>query len=541
MTWLAQTAMLAHGWRRFAMLLVAGAIAGLSIPPLFLLPALFFAMPVWVWALDGAERRRGLQRVFGPAFTIGFAFGWGYFTVAFHWLGAAFFVDGGLMLVIMPFAILALAALIALFWGLASAAAHMLWSHGPWRIITLATMLTIAEWLRGHILTGFPFDLLGYALTPTSEMMQLASVIGVYGLTLLAALLAMTPALIWPADDRPLARRLFPFFLGLAVLAAQLGYGYNRLEATAVSERTDTRMRLVQPLVYEHSDWGNADPEAIISRLLTLSQMQMAPDQPGLEGATHIVWPESSLPFFLTQYPEGLARIARMLPDDVMLLTGAPRIPFGAAPGQPPYNAILAINTDGEIIASYDKSHLVPFGEFLPLQELWSQLGIKQFVPGAAGWAEGDADQRLMKLPGTPPLLALICYEILFSGDLGDTSEAQFLFNITNDAWFDGSIGPAQHAHHARVRAVEEGMSLIRAANSGLTFATDPLGRITGQLPPQEMAVLDVVPSERLPSTLFAQWRYWPLLVALIIGLAISIVAARSRQHGGYDFAQQHR
>ena len=193
MTWLAETAMLSHGWRRFLLLVLAGAIAGLSIPPWFIVPALFVSFPVWVWCLDGAERQRGWRRLFGPAFTIGFAFGWGYFTVAFHWLGAAFFVEGGVMIALMPFAILALAAMIAFFWGVGSAVAHLFWSHGPWRIVTLATFVTIAEWLRGHVLTGFPFDLLGYALTPTDEMMQITSVIGIYGLTLVAALLAMTP------------------------------------------------------------------------------------------------------------------------------------------------------------------------------------------------------------------------------------------------------------------------------------------------------------------------------------------------------------
>src|SRR5690606_35840131 len=182
MTWLAQTAMLSHGWRRFLLLLVAGALAGLSVPPFFLLPILFLVMPIWVWALDGAERGRGWRLIFGPAFSIGFAFGWGYFLVAFHWLGAAFFVDGGWFLGAMPFAIAALAALIALFWGLASAMAHLCWSHGWTRILTLSAWLAAAEFARGHVLTGFPFDLIGYSLTGTEEMMQLAAVIGVYGL-----------------------------------------------------------------------------------------------------------------------------------------------------------------------------------------------------------------------------------------------------------------------------------------------------------------------------------------------------------------------
>lgn len=533
MTWLAETAMLSHGWRRFVLLVAAGALAGLSVPPLFVLPALFLAFPVWIWCLDGAEMPRGWRRLFGPAFTIGFAFGWGYFAVAFHWLGAAFFVDGGIMLAVMPLAILALAALIALFWGLASALAHLLWSHGPWRIVTLATFLTLAEWARGHVLTGFPFDLLGYALTPNDEMMQLSSVIGIYGLTLLAALLAMTPALIWPADGRSLSRRLLPFFVAIAVIAAQLGYGYNRLAGITATERSDTAMRLVQPLVYEHTDWNNADPVALIDRLLMLSDMRMDPTDQGLADIDLLVWPESSLPFYLSTYPEALARIARLLPEQTTLLAGAPRQqyePGSALPSGPPFNAILAIDSNGEIIASYDKSHLVPFGEFLPFGPFFAGLGIKQFVPGAEGWSHGDARRRLISLPNRPSLLALICYEILFSGDLGDTGNAQFLFNITNDAWFDHSIGPAQHAHHARIRAVEEGMSLIRAANSGLTFATDPLGRITAQLEPLQMAALDVRPHDRLESTPFTRLRYWPLLIALLLGLAISVLARRPRR-----------
>lgn len=530
MTWLAETAMLAHGGKRFLMLVLAGAVAGLSVPPLFVLPALFLAFPVWVWALDGAERGKGARWL--PGFSIGFAFGWGYFLVAFHWLGAAFFIDGGWLLGAMPFAIAALAALIALFWGLAGALAHRFWSHGPARVLLLASAVTLAEWLRGHVLSGFPFDLLGYALTGTDEMMQAAALVGVYGLTFLAALIGMTPALIWPADGRGLTRRLVPFFACLAVLAAQLGYGHVRLGATPAVPRTDMAMRLVQPLVTEHADWGNVDPIAIVERLAALSDMRLHPRDPGLAGATHLIWPESALPFLLTLNAEALARIARLLPEDTVLLAGAPRLPFGAGMGDMPFNALLAIDAEGAVIASYDKAHLVPFGEFLPFAELWGRLGIRQFVPGAAGWAHGDDRARLMAPAGTPAFLALICYEILFSGDLGDTGNAQYLLNITNDSWFDGSIGPAQHAHHARLRAVEEGMSLVRAANSGLTFLADPLGRITAQLPPGELGVLDVVPHERLVPTPFAQMRHWPLLGALAFGLAFGIGAGLRGRKG---------
>lgn len=530
MTWLAETAMLSHGWRRFVLLLLAGALAGLSVPPFFVLPALFLAMPIWVWALDGAERARGWRRLFGPAFSIGFAFGLGYFLVAFHWLGAAFFVDGGWVLGAMPFAILGLSALIAVFWGLASALAHLSWSHGWLRILTLASWLAAVEFARGHLFSGFPFDLLGYSLTGTDELMQLASVIGVYGLTFLAPLLAMTPALVWPADGRALTQRLAPVFLALLIVAAQLGYGWNRLSGTVSTERQDMALRLVQPLVLEHADFGNVDPVALIDRLLMLSDMRMDPNDQGLSDITHLVWPESSLPFFLETYPEALARIARLLPEQATLLAGVPRRPYelGAdAEAQPPYNSVVAINTDGEVVASYDKAHLVPFGEYLPFADFFARLGIKQFVPGADGWSAGDVRRRLMSLPAAPAPLVLVCYEIIFSGDLGDVAGAQFLLNVTNDAWFDGSVGPAQHAHHARLRAVEEGMSLVRAANTGLTFATDPLGRITAQLAPGEMAALDVRPHQRLESTVFQSVRHWPFLIAVVAGILAGLVASR--------------
>ncbi|WIY52991.1 apolipoprotein N-acyltransferase [Devosia sp. YIM 151766] len=535
MTWLAETAMLSQGWRRFLLLLAAGGLAGLSVPPFFLLPLLFLAMPVWVWALDGAERPKGWRRLFGPAFAIGFAFGWGYFLVAFHWLAAAFFVDGGWVLAAMPVAIAALAALIALFWGLASALAHLFWSHGWTRILTLSAWLAAAEFLRGHVFTGFPFDLLGYSLTGTDAMMQLASVIGVYGLTFLAPLLAMSPALIWPPDDRPWSRRLAPLFLALLVIAAQLGYGWNRLAGNISTERQDMAMRLVQPLVYEHADFGNVDPVALVDRLIMLSDMRMDPADQGLADITHLVWPESSLPFFLETYPEALARIARMLPEGATLLAGVPRRPYALDGGgaRPPYNSVLAINGDGEVVASYDKAHLVPFGEYLPFAEFFAQMGVTQFVPGAEGWSAGDVKRRLMGLPGAPAALILVCYEIIFSGDLGDVEGAQFLLNLTNDAWFDASIGPAQHAHHARLRAVEEGMSLVRAANTGLTFATDPLGRITAQLPPGEMAALDLRPHQKLPATTFAQIRHWPFLIAVLAGIFVGFIASRRRRFRG--------
>ena len=532
MTWLAETMMLSHGWRRFLILVAAGAIAATSVPPLFFLPALFLALPVWIWALDGAERKHTLLgRAFGPAFWIGFAFGLGYFSAALHWLGAAFIQQGGIFLVLMPFGVVGLAAILAIFWGLGSALAHAMWTGGWVRIVTFTAALALAEWARGHLFSGFPFDLIGYALTGNDQLMQLASVTGTYGLTLIAILLATTPALIWPADQRGWALRVLPFTLAMAGLALQVGFGYWRLNNVVVTPRTDMKVRMVQPLILDHADWTQGDPEKIIATLLDLSSQKLTPADAGLEGITTLVWPESVFPFFLSSYPDALARIARALPDNTTLLTGAPREPIGddgaPIPDNPGFNSILAIDTNGEVVASYDKSHLVPFGEYLPFQSFWRLFGINQFVPGTNGWAPGDG-KRLMQVPGTPGFLALVCYEAVFPGDIGDPGAAEFILNITNDAWFDGSLGPEQHAHLARMRSVETGLPMLRAANTGVTFATDPLGRITASLVPVQPGVLDVVPSNKLAEgTLFNRLGDWPFFALMALGLGVSVLVAR--------------
>ena len=530
MTWLAETAMLSYGWRRVLLLLVAGALAALSVPPLFVLPALFVALPILVWCLDGAERVRGLRRLFSPAFLVGFWFGLGYFTAGLHWLGTAFLQEGGPFVLLMPLGVVGLAAVLALFWASGTAIAHLMWSSGAIRIVTLATCLAAAEWLRGHLFTGFPFNLVGYALTANDEMMQLASVIGVYGLTFVALLIGSTPALIWPADERGLVARLLPFFLAMTAIAGQVGYGSWRLGATEVVERDDMKVRLVQPVILAHTDWALGDPAHIIDRLTSLSETRLTPADPGLVGVTHLVWPESVFPFFLTRQPEALARIARMLPPGVTLLTGAPREqlgPDGAPLGDNPgFNSILAIDHQGEIVGSYDKSHLVPFGEYLPFADFWRLFGIRQFVPGSSGWAPGDG-RRLMNPAGMPAFLALICYEAVFPGNIGEVERAEFILNLTNDAWFDGSVGPSQHAHHARLRSVETGLPMLRAANTGATLVVDPLGRITARLAEGEVALLDTRVAERLEGpTPYVRFGDWWLAGFIVIGFGFSVAAA---------------
>lgn len=529
MTALANWFMLAHGWRRALGLIAAGALGALAMPPLFALPGLFIAVPVWIWSLDGAEVKTGWRRFFGDGFAIGFWIGLGYFVVALHWLGAAFFVDGGWMLALMPPAVAGLAAVLALFWAAASAISHLFWRPGSSRIFVLAGFVALAEFARGHLFSGFPFDLLGYALTANEQMMQAASLVGVYGLTLLVLVIAATPALVWPGEKRALTVRLLPFFLGLGVLGAQLGYGQYRLTHTVLTERTDVRLRLVQPNIDQAVKWQANSASFVLDRLISLSNAKTTANDAGLLGVNAVIWPESAFPFYLSQHPEALAKIARMLPKSTLLISGAPYLDPADPRQKTAYNAILAIDHAGEIVSSYAKTHLVPFGEYLPYGDFFAKFGLRQFVNGDDGWTAGDM-RRPMTPPGMPGFLPLICYEAVFSGDLDPLgARPAFLLNLTNDAWFDGTIGPEQHFHHARVRAVEEGMSLVRVANTGVSGLVDPLGRVVASLPVQKVGVLDVVPDKALAPTPFVRWRHWPFVIALALMALGGLVTGRRR------------
>jgi apolipoprotein N-acyltransferase len=250
-----------------------------------------------------------------------------------------------------------------------------------------------------------------------------------------------------------------------------------------------------------------------------------------------VVWPESAFPFYLSENPEALARIARMLPVGTSLVTGAPWLDPEDRTGSTAFNAMLAINFEGEITSSYAKTHLVPFGEYLPFAGIWEQFGLKQFVPGSDGWTSGSA-RRLMSANNGLKFLPLVCYEAIFSGDLfssnqSETEDADYILNVTNDGWFDGSIGGAQHFNHALLRAVEEGKTLIRVANTGITAAVDPLGRVYANITPGEVGLVDIIPARALEATFFSKWRHWPLffvLASVLMGAFFGFKKAKNPQ-----------
>jgi apolipoprotein N-acyltransferase len=517
--------MLAWGWRRVAFAFAAGALSSLALAPFNAWPLMFVTFPVAVWLIDGsaAGRLGGVLAAAGA----GWWFGFGYFLAGLYWIGNAFLVDAKTFGWLLPFAVAGLPAGLALFTAGGFALARMAWGRGPTRVLVFAIALTVAEWLRGHVLTGFPWNAYGYALTGPLVLAQGAALAGLWGLTFAAVAIFASPAVL--ADERAdTPRPWLPLVYGIVVLAALAGYGTMRLARTPVAFVDGVRLRIMQPNLQQDEKFNYAARQRVMSRYLTLSDRASGPDTMGVRDATHLIWPESAFPFFIARNAEALAQIAERLPQGTVLITGGAR-PDDATAGTQivrGYNSIYAIDHDGSIIAVYDKVHLVPFGEYLPYQDLLESYGLMQLTKVQGGFIPGER-RRLLGVPRAPHALPLICYEIIFPGQAvpRDGERPGWLLNLTNDGWFGNSTGPYQHFQQARVRAIEEGLPLVRAANTGISAIVDPLGRIVKELPLATEGVLDGPLPRAVGPTLFV--RAGDSLAALMLAAAVALVIRR--------------
>ncbi len=536
---LADRLILAGGFPRLTLAFGLGALGALAMPPFGVLPALALALAPAVWLIDGAARGRGGWRgalaSAGSAAGIGWAWGFGYHVAGLWWLGSAFLVEADQFAWALPLGVLGLPAYLALYAGFGFGLARLLWSPGLARVFALAGALTLSEWLRGHWLTGFPWNATGMALAQNLLTMQAASVVGLYGLSFLAVLAAAAPAtLATGATTR--ARAAGPV-LCLLVLASLAGFGAWRLPAGASPTLVGVRLRIVQPNLPQDQKFSAKNRDAIMARYIGLSDRP--PGAADAPAPTHLIWPESAFPFLIQRDARALGQIAQMLSGGRVLMTGAARADEEGLPGERLrfYNAVFALGGDGLIADVYDKVHLVPFGEYLPtvLDGLLRTLSLRQFVSVPGGFTPGEAGaQRLLTVPGLPPLAVAICYEAIFPDAVvprraGGGQRPGAILNVTNDAWFGDTPGPRQHFAQSRLRAVEEGLPLIRAANTGLSGIVDPYGRITGMTRLDAETVLDGGMPAALPAPTPFAMRGGTILVGLLL-LALGVALAGRRR-----------
>lgn len=487
-----------HPVAQTALAVAAGGIAALGQAPFAIEWLTLLGLALAFLLLDAAPGYRA-------AFRLGWGAGAGHFLVALHWIVEPFFVDAARHAWMAPFALVFLAGGLALFWGGAAWAAKRA-SGGSTAGLALAfpAALALAEWLRGWIFTGFPWAAPAHVWADHPARSLLA-VIGTTGLTLLtvlsvtglAALLGRRRSLLWPVAA-PLL--VLPF----------LGAGVALAPAPQEPPEDAPRIRLVQPNAPQHQKW---DPEHV----LTFYQRQLRYTQaPG--GPDVIVWPETAIPWPLDVADQALAQIAEAAGGNPVVL-GIRRREAGAV-----YNSLVVTGPGGRPRALYDKHHLVPFGEYMPLAPLARAAGIAGLAANDAMGFSAGPGPRLLDLGDLGRALPLICYELIFPRNvLGAPERPDLLLHLTNDAWFGRTAGPQQHLAQAQVRAAETGLPAIRAANTGISAVIDATGAIRDSLPLGEAGYLDAALPLPRPATLYARTGNGP---ALAVAVSLLLFAA---------------
>lgn len=549
------------GWPAHGLAGLAGLCCALALPPFHLLPLLVLGLPVLVWRLDATRGPR-------DAFGLGWLFGFGHFVGMIHWVANAFLVDVARFGWMSPFAVAGLAAVLALFPALSLALARLLWRPGVGRIAVLAACWTLGEWLRSWALTGFPWAPIGMVWMPFDGIVQGAALGGVFGLSLLALLVFGLPAHLGDSDPtgRSRGRRLVVLLLALVLVLE--GLGQRRLaahpeamtpaaaaEAEATAKATTTagatagtgtadppagtprsdakpgpappllRVRLVQPAIPQTDKWNPTLMEANLRRTLALSM------GPGLDSRDLVIWGETAVPYSLDYAPGVRASLTRAVPPGGFLITGAPRRSDPTTPLQL-WNSLFALDPTGAVVAVYDKAHLVPFGEYIPFGD---RLPLRKLTAGSTDFSPGPG-RRTLTLGDLPPVSPLICYEVIFPGAVVPPQgpRPHWLLNLTNDGWYGQSAGPYQHFQISRLRAIEEGLPLVRVANTGISAVISPLGRVSSTLGLGDAGHLDLpVPPPLATPTLFGRFGNsipLTLIFFLVAPTAIGVLRSARRR-----------
>lgn len=494
MTWVERLILIGLG-------LAAGVLAALAHPPFGFVPGIL-GYALLLRLVDGLEGKGRLWRAFGYGWLAGF----GYFLIGCWWVAEAFFVDAKNQAWMAPIAAVLLPSGLGVFWGAACALYRKIAPVHVGRVFVFAGIFAVFEWLRGHVLTGFPWDLPGETWLAGGAVSQWAAWLGAYGLTLLTLVMACAfSPLIGPGNRK---YRAGMATLGLVLLAVMWIAGALRLGGARRVPMTTTAVRVVQADVPQESKWTPAQFADILHRYVNLTSRS------GEHDPDVIVWPEGALPASAedTLDPNEWVEpaIAGALTPNQTLLMGTARAKVQKGGPTLYYNSLYAIRNAGaglKVEAVYDKYRLVPFGEYLPAEKLMTAVGFKALTHIADSFSPGPRP-RPLTLRGLPQVQPLICYESLFPGLAADgKGRPGWIVNVSNDAWFGRTSGPLQHLNLASYRAIEQGLPLVRATPTGVSAVIDPWGRVLPgkRLNPGESGAIDALLPAPAPATLYSR------------------------------------
>ncbi len=512
----------ATGWRRWLIAFFAGVAGALAMAPIYALPLLAVSLSVFVLLIDSAKTHQRPRR---SAFAAGWFWGFGYFLVGLYWMALSFFVQADQFAWMAPFAMTGMPAFLALFTGLAALICAPFDKTGWARIALYAAVFAMIEYLRGHVLTGLPWNLAGQALAGSAIGAQSAAYYGAYGLSLVAVFLAMAPAAGLQGGAKPHG------LSGLAVAIIGTGVlfliGFLRLGFPLTPPSPQAYVRIVQPNIpqREKIDWD------FWAKNFERQMEHSRGPKPGVADAPlYIIWPENGAPL-LDEAQTALAVIGEDLPKNTVLIAGTVRRERDGADQERWYNSIAVVEqtpAGAAVTAHYDKSHLVPIGEYLPFFDFFQRIGLAALTPYQdQGFSAGPGPQTLSA--GGTRFSPLICYEAIFPrASYPLDQRPDWLVVATNDAWFGDSSGPRQHLDMARLRSIETGLPMARSANTGVSALIDGKGRVLARIPLYQAGKIDAPLPQAQPRPLYDRFGDWVFFLMLLGFLGFALAPRRS-------------
>ena len=481
----------------------AGAFAVLAMPPIGFFPILLFCLPVFY--ILGCERAPTLRSGFMRAW----AFGAGYFIFGLYWISYALFVDFEKFKWVLPFSLMIGPAAFALLYGLIPPFAHIFKKLRCHPALAFVISFSAIEYVRGHVLTGFPWNLIGYSWDHVLPLMQISAWIGIYGLTALTIFWSLTP-MFW----RQRTLRV------LSITSFMLCLFYGLIVTQAEVKNTPHLIRIVQASIPQDMKWDGDAEWRNLEKHITLSKQATENG----DKITAVIWPETAVTTDMQLFPEVARYIGSQLPPDSIGLLGNLRFTLNTTKSAPEkyFNSLSVLNKKGDVLATYDKHHLVPFGEYIPFRDKIKLTPLALVVSGFGDFTAGTGARTIRPVTGFPAFSPLICYEVIFPAhSLDPNDRPEWLVNVTNDAWYGHTAGPYQHLSISRVRAIETGLPLARAANNGISAMIDPYGRVLKSLPLDAVDVIDAKLPAALSAPLYQRIGDLAVLIILLAFLAL--------------------
>lgn len=494
--------------------LLLGLLSVVALPPFYQLYVLFITLSGLFLLTENSEKG-------SKAFAVGYWFGFGFFSLGFSWVGNALLIDETTQW-LYPLCLLGAGLFFGFFTAFPTYIAYK-FKGTYFKFIAFCSLLVIFEWTRSFALTGFPWNQFGSVLAFDIRLLQTASVFGTYGLSLLVVLACSALGLY--LNEKDAKSGIISVGIILIISAVIITYGNQRIQNNTFFDNSNTKVRMVQPNIPQKFKW---DKSSLIENLRTYVDMSQ---DPGFEDANIVIWGETASPFPLDMEYTYLDYVANAAPEDGYLITGSMRYEYNREDKiYQPANSLFIIDSYGNIEDFYDKHHLVPFGEYIPLKEYLPDW-IKPITKVVANFNRGDGN-KTMSIGDYPAFGPLICYEIIFPSEVvNKDNRPQWLINVTNDGWYGDSMGPYQHLVTTQLRAVEEGLTVARVANTGISALISYTGEILASLPLNKSGNLDVyLPRNISTKTFYGEHGNFIILILFVLNIIMIFICLSKRK-----------